>query len=163
MVAYWSKMKAEREREEEEEYVCRMCMSWACSDVRGPGGGGGGRLRHVWVGGWKGGEGRRGTPGGGTPDLSARWRPAPDHRRLPLHHPPVTFLPRPPLFPHPSLQDGKILGCQATGLVPGVEKRVDVVSMCMQVGGCGRMCGWVGVWFVVAGVCVPSRACTRGW
>lgn len=32
-------------------------------------------------------------------------------------------------------ESGKILGCQATGLVPGVEKRVDVVSMCMQMGG----------------------------
>lgn len=32
------------------------------------------------------------------------------------------------------VQDGKILGCQATGVVPGVEKRVDVVAMCMQVG-----------------------------
>ncbi|KAL4458974.1 hypothetical protein ABPG75_013839 [Micractinium tetrahymenae] len=32
-------------------------------------------------------------------------------------------------------QSGKVLGCQATGLVPGVEKRVDVVSMCMQMGG----------------------------
>lgn len=32
-------------------------------------------------------------------------------------------------------KDGKILGCQATGCVPGVEKRVDVVAMCMQMGG----------------------------
>lgn len=32
-------------------------------------------------------------------------------------------------------EGGKILGCQATGLVPGVEKRVDVVAMCMQMGG----------------------------
>ena len=40
-------------------------------------------------------------------------------------------LPPPPAC----LQDGKILGCQATGVVAGVEKRVDVVAMCMQMGG----------------------------
>ncbi|EFN54835.1 hypothetical protein CHLNCDRAFT_48889 [Chlorella variabilis] len=33
------------------------------------------------------------------------------------------------------VHDGKILGCQATGVVAGVEKRVDVVAMCMQMGG----------------------------
>jgi hypothetical protein len=33
------------------------------------------------------------------------------------------------------LKDGKILGVQAVGAVEGIEKRVDVVSMCMQMGG----------------------------
>jgi len=33
------------------------------------------------------------------------------------------------------VQDGKILGIQAVGTVDGIEKRVDVVSMAMQMGG----------------------------
>lgn len=63
----------------------------------------------------------------------ARQRP-PDASLLRLTLPP----PRPASASRRA-QTGKILGCQATGLVDGVEKRVDVVSMCMQVqfGGTG--------------------------
>ena len=42
--------------------------------------------------------------------------------------------------------DGRVLGCQATGTVEGVEKRVDVIATIMQAGGCSEQtCFIIGV------------------
>lgn len=56
---------------------------------------------------------------------------------------------------------GRILGAQAMGLVPGVEKRIDVVAMCMQVGGKGTACmgpgsGWSSPRAISPGLLQPA-------
>lgn len=58
---------------------------------------------------------------------------APTHASSPSPQTATITTPRHHTCTHVFLQTGKVLGCQATGLVDGVEKRVDVVSMCMQV------------------------------